>query len=96
MRGILSPTFHLILCVFQNIPATRSGRGNHSHYKLYLGWQHYQDGTYKIVTVKKGGGIRQITYETDKPLSLETIKQEGKNASFHQVKVNLENVLKWK
>lgn len=51
-------------------------------YKLYIGWQHYSNDKYKVVTVKKGGGTRMMEYNVNEDLSVESIIERGAKYFF--------------
>lgn len=61
---------------------TAGGRGKHSVYKLYIGWQHFTSGKYRVVTLKKGGGTRMMKYKTDEDLDVQTIIKRGAQFFF--------------
>ena len=51
----------------------KGGRGKHLTYKLYIGWQHFSNEKYRVITKTKGGGVRQIDYNADEDLTVEKI-----------------------
>lgn len=69
------------------------GRGRHSKYKLYIGWQHYSGGRYRVVTVKKGGGTRMMEYFADENLTVPDIVRIGSNFFFPKKKNQLGDLM---
>jgi hypothetical protein len=66
----------------------KGGRGKHSTYKLYLGWQHFSNEKYRVITKTKGRGVRQIDYNADENLTVEKITERGTKLISPRVKVS--------